>query len=249
MQNLIPYVQRGLQLLLPHRCPLCETPNSRYLCENCVSRFTQNHNKCPRCALPLNHEGNALCGRCLAEPPYFALCLSPLIYDASFSAALSEFKRKGKLRCGKQLTELLINEVAQPYRETKVDALVPVPMHWKSQLKRGFNQSQELTYQLSSSLNIPIYHALKKVKATENQKTLKRADRERNLRNAFQAKMKATNTKLEHLALVDDVMTTGITANMCAKILIQQGAKRVDVWTLARTPIKGVDNFYTINAD
>jgi len=171
------------------------------------------------------------------------MCIAPFVYNAEFGSALAEFKRKGKLRCGRQLCEPLTTEVLKTYSEQTIDYLVPIPMHWRAQLKRGFNQADELAKALSYSLSIPIKRALVKTKSTSDQKQLGKLARQKNLHQSIQTKR--IKSPIGHIALIDDVMTTGATANLCAKAMKNFGASRVDVWTLARTPAINVEAFYT----
>jgi competence protein ComFC len=113
------------------------------------------------------------------------------------------------------------------------DALVPVPLHPRRRRERGFNQSAELARQLSRSRKIPIRDCLRRRKETAVQARQVRAARLRNLRNAFDLKSRF-DVAGQHLLLIDDVFTTGATADACAHALRKAGAARVCVLTVAR---------------
>ncbi len=112
-----------------------------------------------------------------------------------------------------------------------IDVIIPVPLHYSRLLKRGFNQSGEIGKCLAKKLGLPFNDQfLKKVKKTKAQAELHLDDRSKNLRAAFMVQKDLSGM---HIALVDDVMTTGSTVNEVAKVLKQAGAKRVEVWVLA----------------
>ena len=116
----------------------------------------------------------------------------------------------------------------------KPGALIPVPLHRSRLRQRGFNQATELAAPLARRFKLPLLpHSLKRIRATVAQSELNARLRTSNVRNAFAV----TGTELpSHVALVDDVITTGSTIYECARILQRAGVKRVDVWALARTP-------------
>jgi ComF family protein len=114
-------------------------------------------------------------------------------------------------------------------------ALVPVPLHADRLRERGYNQALELARPLAAALQIPLRDdLLARVRATSAQSNLDAAERRKNLRGAFRAA--DTAAPPAHVAVVDDVMTTGATLRECARTLLRAGAERVDVWALARAP-------------
>lgn len=117
--------------------------------------------------------------------------------------------------------------------EVDFDCLVPTPLHWRKRITRGFNQAELLARALSRSKGIPVLPALRKTKATVAQSTLSGPERRRNVKGAFRVRNAATVAE-KRILLVDDVYTTGATANACAKVLKDAGAKSVAVLTLAR---------------
>lgn len=109
--------------------------------------------------------------------------------------------------------------------------LVPIPMHWQRYWKRGFNQTARLAQQLSQHTGLPVLRALAQPHKTPMLQGLKASTRRRQIRNRFVVTGEVTQ---RHLILIDDVMTTGSTANEAARLLLRHGAARVDVWTLCR---------------
>ena len=120
--------------------------------------------------------------------------------------------------------------------EWQFDGLVPVPVHPARKRKRGFNQAEEIAQTLGELTGIPCDNTLlQRIKATPQQTTLSAGQRRRNLRGAFRIRPH----HYRHVALLDDVVTTGATAESLARLLIKAGARRVDVYCLARTPKPG----------
>ncbi|MCG8312531.1 MAG: hypothetical protein MI976_04895 [Pseudomonadales bacterium] len=123
----------------------------------------------------------------------------------------------------------------QPYPQL----LVPIPMHTAKQRRRGFNQSIYVAQTIGRDLKIPVtVDCLRKAKLTDAQKNLNRTQRLHNLKNslAFNPRYKKAFAHIDHVALVDDVITTGATMYEASRILKEQGVARVDIWALARTP-------------
>jgi len=115
------------------------------------------------------------------------------------------------------------------------DAIVPVPLHPSRLRRRGYDQALELAKPIARELGIPLLaNALQRVRATAPQSELDAGARQRNLRRAFAVKDGAELPA--HVALIDDVMTTGATLNAAAKVLRRAGVARVDAWVCARVP-------------
>lgn len=113
--------------------------------------------------------------------------------------------------------------IGQVLSENGVSALIPTPLHWRKKLKRGYNQSTEFAMGLSESTHIPIYSkVIRRVKNTQSQTQLNKAERIQNMKNAFQARLDSTILNPErppHFLLVDDVATSGITLAEMARTL------------------------------
>ena len=115
------------------------------------------------------------------------------------------------------------------------DILLPVPLHKKRIKTRGFNQSLELTRMIGEKLNIEAHrNSVKRIRDTHAQMKLPAKKRENNVKNAFALNTKKQNLKNKHVAIVDDVMTTGNTVNEVAKCIHLAGASRISVWCMAR---------------
>jgi ComF family protein len=229
------WADRILRALLPLRCLLCGAPgaNGRDLCEGCARDFPRNDVCCPRCALPLKTPA-PLCGECVEREPPFAAAWVPFRYAHPLDLLEARFKFRGDLAAGRVLTELMI-ERASVETPRLPEAIVTVPLHVSRLRERGYNQAFELARPLARALGIPVARTLlQRVRATPAQTGLDAASRRRNLRRAFA--VSAASRMPAHVALFDDVMTTGATLRECARVLRRAGVARVDVWALARAP-------------
>ncbi len=236
MKTLDFLCSHALELLLPHQCPLCLEQCSSYICRACNASTPRIEHACSVCALPLTAATSpAICGECLTKTPYFDRAFCAVEYSPSCAALINSFKRKKTLAAGKYLSRLLAEKIT---RETNNDALpellVPVPIHRLTYLDRGFNQAQFIARELSRKLKVPNAKLVEKIRSTKKQKTLSRRERENNLKGSFRIKKSADIPK--HIALIDDVITTGATSNYLSKLLKKSGAKKIEIWALARTP-------------
>tara|TARA_R110001592_G_scaffold363393_1_gene687268 strand:- start:115071 stop:115802 length:732 start_codon:yes stop_codon:yes gene_type:complete len=227
--------------LFPQYCALCGLPSSRELplCLACEQDLQANSSSCPRCAIPLPasrpQSTEALCGHCLQSPPPFDRVLAPWLY----CELLSHLILRWKFHADRRLTPLLATLWLRGSEELpEVDVLIPVPLHWRRLLRRGFNQSELLCQQLRScSPAIRTAQldrrSVKRTRATRAQSGISAAQRSTNLKGAFTASKRYDNLRV---AIVDDVFTTGATAAELAGTLRGAGADHVEVWCLARTP-------------
>ena len=227
---------RRLQFaLLPPHCLLCGQYGdvARDLCSACAADLVRNRACCPRCALPLQTPA-PLCGECLKREPPFVAASVPFVYGHPLDLLMTKLKFGRSLAAGRVLSELWIaalREVPPPLPTL----LIPVPLHAGRLRERGYNQALELAKPLARAFAIPLRSdALMRIRATPAQSNLDAKTRRQNLRGAFSI---VDNAALPaHVAVVDDVMTTGATLRECARTLRRAGVARVDVWALARAP-------------
>ena len=225
---------RRLQFaVLPPHCLLCglSSDRERDLCDACAGDLARNRVPCPRCALPLQVPA-PLCGECLRREPPFAAAWAPFVYAAPLDQLLTRLKFGRDLAAGRVLAELWIDALRES-PPALPQALIPVPLHERRLRERGYNQALELSRPLAQALAIPLRtEALVRQRATAAQSELDAGARARNLRGAFVV----TAEPPGHVAVVDDVMTTGATLRECARTLLRAGAERVDAWAIARAP-------------
>ncbi len=220
-----------------HNCILCDQRSPLRLCTDCLPLLRRPHYSCQRCGLPTTSH-TPRCGDCLRRPPAYDRVFSPFIYQAPLSQLIIKFKNEGTGVTAKVLKDLFSLAIAQDYAQQHIplpDFIIPVPLHWQRQWSRGFNQAEILGNALSDTLTLPQHRLLKRVTRGVDQKNLSRQQRLLNLKNSFTLKRPDTVVG-KTIALVDDIMTTGATANTLAKCLKTAGAQEVIIWVLARTP-------------
>ncbi|NVK43296.1 MAG: ComF family protein [Oceanospirillaceae bacterium] len=174
-----------------------------------------------------------ICGRCLKKPPAFDNCSAAFAYRFPLDQLIPRIKYRDSPADLGWLAEAMALEL----RGTSLpDVLIPVPLAPARLRRRGYNQAELLAARLGRHFSIPLdRHSLTKPRDTRHQMALAGAERRRNLKDAFRWE----GTSYRHIALVDDVMTTGTTVNVIAALLKKSGIERVDVWVLARTPEPG----------
>lgn len=231
-------------LKIKQTCLLCDeaVDSPLPLCAECDTELPWLGAHCRVCALPLSVDG-LTCGACLKRPPAFSRVEAPWRYGFPVDALINRFKHQAHWPVGRLLGDLLARHLAHAFNEglPRPDLLLPVPLSPKRQRQRGFNQAQMLAQVLGKTLQVPHYSDwLQRSGDAPAQQKLDAAARRRNLRGAFTVLPRA-RLQGRHVALVDDVLTTGATAQQLARQLLRAGAARVDVYCLARTPAPGDD--------
>ena len=224
--------------VLPPRCLLCgaEGAGGQDLCSGCRADLPLNTCCCARCALPLDHAADQ-CGICLKREPPFASAWAPFRYAHPLDLLEARFKFHRDLAAGRLLSALMIEALAERAPPARPERLICVPLHRERLRERGYNQALELAKPLARALRIPLdANALIRLRNTSAQTGLDAKARRRNLHAAFAVAANATLPA--HVAILDDVMTTGTTLRECARVLRRAGVERVDVWALARAPAR-----------
>lgn len=222
----------------PGLCLVCRQAQWRAVCHHCLSTFAPIRSRCPRCALPFA-SGQTDCRHCEDQPPEFERAVAAVDYQSPWRELIARFKFQGDAALAKPLSALLATELAALPSKGRPQWLIATPLS-KARLKeRGYNQSWQLARQLSRRTGIPtLPHALHRVKDTPRMMTLDADERRRQISDAF-----AVNTACRralvgrHVALVDDVLTTGATLNEITRTLHAAGVRKVSVWVVARTPL------------
>lgn len=188
---------------------------------------------CARCALPLDAPA-PLCGRCIKHTPPWDAAWVPFRYEWPLAQLEARFKFAGDLAAGRTLS-LLWSMSRAPIDPP--EAIVPVPLHHSRLRRRGYNQALELAKPLAKHFGIPLLRdGLRRSRATDAQTELTALQRRRNVRGAFEANVDGAVPT--HVAVLDDVFTTGATLAECVRVLKRAKVQRVDVWALARAPAR-----------
>ncbi len=221
-------------LLLPPTCIRCGSSGHAPafdLCAHCEAEFVTNDIACVACALPLPANTVGACAACRRRPRQFDAAFAPYLYEYPVDRLVQLFKYQGHLEIGRVLAELVARALAAEVA-VRPDALIPVPLARAKLRERGFNQALELARPIARALSLPVRTDLcTRVRLTQDQAGLGARERRRNVRGAFRTQVKAMPG---HVALIDDVLTTGSTCEELARELKRAGALRVDVWVIAR---------------
>lgn len=215
-------------------CDICgrEIFNGDNLCENCRDTVTVN-NDTTCCVCGRKTPLSGICLECKAQPPIYDKAVSPYVYSGGTQKLIVKFK-KGQGYLKDYFARAMYAKCGN-FKDA--DAVCFVPMTRAAEYDRGFNQSQLLAAELSKLIKLPLLNdAVKKVKKTSSQKTLTRKERAENLKSCFKAEREIVEGKT--LILVDDVLTTGATADAVAGELKKRGAKKVYLVTAASVEYK-----------
>lgn len=222
---------------LPGRCVVCDDWTAARLCAACVQRFQTQRPRCPRCGIVLAVAGQP-CGHCLSTPPPVQRTLVAVDYAFPWDRLVQALKFHGQLGLAPVLAQRLRACAPQVCDCPAPKLIVPVPLHASRLRERGFNQSWEIARHLGRGLAISTRaDVLLRWRATSSQAQLPRDERRANVQGAFMPDpTHGRAARGRHVALVDDVMTTGATAHAAAQALREAGALSVTLWVVARTP-------------
>jgi ComF family protein len=229
------WLKYNLFQFIPVQCLACGADTQQQaLCVDCQQDLKFNLHSCRQCAEPLTESNaHALCGKCLKQPPEFDLVLSPYLYQAPIDKLVTRFKFHADHNAGQTLARLLAKYL-QENMQQRPDCLVPVPLHRARLFQRGFNQAQEISRVLAWQFDLPIENNFcQRQRKTSSQSGLNEKQRRRNIRGAFRVTKKIP---YKHVAIVDDVMTTGNTVNELARVLRKAGVETIQVWSVCRAP-------------
>ncbi|NRA60010.1 MAG: ComF family protein [Psychrobium sp.] len=221
---------------LPHCCLLCNRNTANYrdhLCLVCRQDLPYPDQLCLGCGAPIP-SAVSFCGKCQQSPPTNIL-VTASSYHSPSKELISSLKYHGNYLAARELSRHLARRVQQLLQQQLIDKpqfLVPVPLHWRRQHARGFNQAALLAQGLSEFLDIPLLHCCKRIKATTAQAQLSAKQRQHNLDNVFEL---SCPIKGDCIALIDDVFTTGATMQELSKTILAQQSVEIQYWTIART--------------
>lgn len=245
MLNLLAPTTRRLPFLrrMPSACRLCGTWQPREVCDGCLRGFGAAARRCRRCGLHLSDAAlGATCQVCEDYPPE----MDSVVVGVDFVPPWSGMIGALKFRSDVALARVLIPPLAQAIRQADPtgrqapDLIIPIPLSAKRWQERGYNQAWLLAQRLAHEcgwLNRLHHGTLIRRQETGRLMHMQRDQREARIRHAFEVPTEqAHRVQGQHVVLVDDVMTTGATANEAARTLLQAGAASVRGWFAARTP-------------
>ncbi len=220
-------------MLINSSCILCGTVDdlsTGQICPDCFADLPSHPaGICPGCGAPANE--SPACPRCFAHPPAFDCCLAGCVYRYPVNQMIKKLKYQARLDLVRSLTRPLIERIRHECIGPP-DCLVPMPLHSLRQRSRGFNQARELASAISHTLCLPVDDRLvQRHKNTAQQYNLRQEHRIKNVKNAFSL---IKSNSYDRIAIVDDVLTSGATANELARLLKRHGVEHVQVWCVAR---------------
>lgn len=225
-------------LSIQSRCWLCRQSlrlHGQGICSYCLRHMPAKPLCCPRCGLPAG-DARLPCGRCLQQPPPWQALVFVNDYAAPLRQLIKKFKFQHTPELAPLLARLILLNWQQAHREqylNRPDIILAVPLQAKRCWQRGYNQSDLLARPLAHWLECDYRPAaLSRVRKTAPQLRLSARARRRNLRGAFRCHEAMTG---RHVALLDDVVTTGSTVMEIAKLLQRQGAASIQIWCVCRT--------------
>jgi ComF family protein len=232
-------------LFYPEICQICRAEkagaSASYICERCRSGIRPIEAPfCDCCGLPF--EGDITvsfeCANCSDQELHFRSARAAVELSGPLQEVVHRYKYNHSTWFEPYLAGLLISAAQPVIAQSPWDYIVPIPLHWLKLRERSFNQSLRLAHHLAKATGIPVHNRLlKRTQPTSTQTRLSRAERTENVKRAF-AYRPRNRLAGQRIILVDDVLTTGATASACAKLLMQNGAGVVDVWTVARGILK-----------
>lgn len=221
----------------PSSCLLCGIPNASALCRACNDELPWLTQACLQCGLPLPTAKNQLCGQCQHSRPAFNRTIALFHYNDMVKPLINSFKFQAQLSHGRLLSDLLRQKLSQYYHTNRLpETIIAMPLHYKRLRQRGFNQALELAKPIAKHWKIPLnYHCCQRIRATQQQSELSVQQRKHNVKQAFTVKSHLAG---KHIAIIDDVITTGATMQACCLALKRAGVAQIDVWCIARTSVK-----------
>lgn len=227
-----------LNIVLPPICGICKefVNEENTLCPTCFKQMnfiTKPY--CKICGRPFEFavSDDCVCSQCLMEQPLFSKARSVLVYNDASKKLILPFKNGDRLDLAPLLAKMMQRSATDMINET--DIIIPVPLHRWRLFKRKYNQSAILAQKLAK-IFCKEYSpdALKRIRASPSQGHLTAKERRKNVVNAFHVK-RPEKVYQKSVLLIDDVLTTGATANECAKVLLKSGASQVFLLTIAST--------------
>lgn len=222
-------IQNLLDFFMPSHCILCGSRGfeNRDLCQACYEELPKNTPRCGKCAR--DFEGD-FCPVCTKKPPAFDETLAPFVHHGAIRYLIISLKFHAHYPSARLLGNLLADYLQKTAQFP--DCIIPVPLHKNRYRERGFNQSIEIARVLEKRLNVPLdLKSCIRNRDTAHQVGLNAVQRNENIKNAFSV---SASFKAKHVALVDDVMTTGSTVHELALALKMAGCERVQIWVCAK---------------
>ncbi len=236
MKQLANVVKKGgrriLNVLYPPKCLICEVilaPDEYGCCHSCAGKLPFIEPPyCLKCGKPVYSAETEYCMDCQKQSHVFTKGIALWSYDEQVRKAVYRFKYKNRREYAGYFGEELIKRYGRQMRGWDADAVIPVPLHKKRLKRRGFNQAELIAKEIGRRLEVPVEPDMVfRIVNTRPQKELNEKERHKNLKNAF--KISKNVVKLKKIILVDDIYTTGATADAIARLLLRAGVEKIYV--------------------
>ncbi len=235
-----PYVEGLAELVWPRDCHLCgenllPSLSETWLCSACTSAATSDDEPtCPRCSSTTGPHMDAAdgCPRCRRQKFRFETATRLGVYDGRLREAVLATKHAAGEPLAEQLGRCWATVRGVTLGSPSPTLVVPVPLHWVRRFQRGYNQSAAIARGVAAGLSLQFAQPLRRARATPRQMARSASGRAENVRDAFRLRAGAV-VRGERVLLVDDVLTTGATADACARALVAGGAAQVRVAVVA----------------
>ncbi len=220
--------------LLPPTCILCNNQGvaGKDICRLCLQQLPRNLHGCYRCAKHLTTTtADIICEQCAATPPIYQHTVAPFVYAGAIKHLILKLKSPNYYSNARLLGNLIAESLQ--HRLELPECIIPVPLHKNRYQERGFNQSIEIARTVAKQLNLHLdLNACIRQRDTPHQIGLSATQRNNNIKEAFVAPY---SLPYQHVAILDDVLTTGATTGEIAKVLTQAGVSKVEIWVCAKT--------------
>lgn len=221
--------------LLPPTCVLTGKPAHHFDLSPALFDSLQAPDEvCPICCEQSRKVGGEkrVCGACIVSPPAFCRTQVAFYFEGALSQLVYGLKYHQKPAYARLLAEMTV----ESFDAAEVQALVPVPLHPLRRRDRGYNQAELIARELGALLEIPVISdGVQRIKDTPSQTHLTAKQRRKNLVNAFEVRAEVFDP-FSHIALVDDVVTTGATMQLLASCLQRKSSiKKIQAWAIAKT--------------
>lgn len=223
-----------LSIIFPRRCPICDGTlayGKGKICDLCKGKVNYiTEPRCKKCGKQLIRFEDEYCFDCKNKKHFYRTGVALVSHTGAVRKSIYSIKYNNK----REYVDFFVDEIVKRYRDEimswKCQVIIPVPLHKKKKIKRGYNQAEIIAKKISERLNIPFDNKiLKRVKNTRPQKELNDFQRKKNLENAFEVpeKRKQNEEVFKKIIIVDDIYTTGSTIDACAKELLKNGAQEI----------------------
>lgn len=235
---MLEMLQQIFAWIMPRICVACDFNSYDLyhdLCEHCKKLLPWSEDRCYRCGLTLEPKAESIiCIKCLETPPAYNRLCALFSYQAPITIFVNQLKFSDKLYFGPLFASLFAEAIIHRWynKEPLPELIIPMPLHRKRFRRRGYNQAYEIAKPLAKILNLPVdLFACKRIKYTQQQSRLDKIQRHQNVLGAFAV---PKPLKYKHVAIVDDVVTTGSTVKSLSLALLAAGVEIIDVWCVAR---------------